>query len=146
MKKRKDGRYVLTRVIDGKSVTVYGKTKEEVYNKLETRKREKERSKTFSELVELWKDAKWDSFAYGTQNCYRSALMRAVDDFGDVPNDEVTPQMVQRLIDEMIAQNYSAKSVKTQKNSYINCIPICNHPKTSYGKSSYCMHNSPWTS
>ncbi|GFI56071.1 tyrosine recombinase XerD [Clostridiales bacterium] len=115
MKKRKDGRYVLTRVIDGKSVTVYGKTKEEVYSKLEAKKQEKERCKTFSELVELWKDAKWDSFAYGTQNCYRSALTRAIDDFGNVPNNEVTPQMVQRLIEEMIAQKYSAKSIKTQK-------------------------------
>ena len=115
MKKRKDGRYFVTRKINGKSVFVYGKSPAEVYRKLEERMHETERQKTFAEIAKAWYDAKWDSFAYGTQNCYRSAYLRALEALGNIPNTEVTPLDVQRILEQMKAQKYSLKAVKTQK-------------------------------
>lgn len=115
MKKRKDGRYFVTRKIDGKSVSVYGKSPAEVYRKLEERMHEAKRPKTFAEIAKAWYDAKWDSFAYGTQNCYRSAYLRALEALGNIPNTEVTPLDVQRILEQMKAQKYSLKAVKTQK-------------------------------
>ena len=58
MKKRKDGRYFVTRKINGKSVFVYGKSPAEVYRKLEERMHETERQKTFAEIAKAWYDAK----------------------------------------------------------------------------------------
>ena len=115
MKKRKDGRYFVTRKIGGKSVSIYGKTVEEVYRKLDQRMNQAERPKTFLEIAQAWYDAKWDRFAYGTQNCYRSAYNRAVDALGDMPNNEVTPLDIQRILERMKEQKYSLKAVKTQK-------------------------------
>ena len=66
-------------------------------------------------IAQTWYDAKWDGFAYGTQNCYRSAYNRAVDALGDMPNNEVTPLDIQRILEQMKEQKYSLKAVKTQK-------------------------------
>lgn len=115
MKKRKDGRYMAQRTIDGQKMTFYGDTQAEVYRKIDEYTKRKSKPATFREIAEAWQDAKWDSFAPGTLNCYRSAYERAVDAFGDIAADEVTAGMIMRLLDSMIAKRYSGKSVKTQK-------------------------------
>ena len=115
MKKRKDGRYLLQRVIGGKQINIYGSSPEEVYDKLKEYKKAAGRPPTFDDLADRWEADKWDTFAPGTQNCYRSALERARDAFGTVPATDVAPADVQLLLDKLAAQKYSAKSVKTQK-------------------------------
>ena len=103
------------RTIDGQKMTFYGDTQAEVYRKIDEYTKRKSKPATFREIAEAWQDAKWDSFAPGTLNCYRSAYERAVDAFGDIAADEVTAGMIMRLLDSMIAKRYSGKSVKTQK-------------------------------
>lgn len=115
LKKRKDGRYLLQRTINGKHICFYGSTPDEAYRKFAEYKESSVRMPTFSEIAELWRDDKWDDFAPGTQNCYRSSLERAVEWFGDIPADELTSADIQRLLNDMADKHYSAKSVKTQK-------------------------------
>ncbi len=121
MKKRKDGRYMVQRTIDGKKVSFYGTTPEEVFRKIEEYTAREATPRTFREIAEAWQDKRWDSFAPGTQNCYRSSYDRAIAEFGDMYAKDVTPAQVTRLLDKMISQHYSSKSVKTQK-TVINTI------------------------
>lgn len=115
MKKRKDGRYRASKTINGKTVVAYGSSPDEAREKLRAKLQKSEEAKTFKEIADAWVDAKWETFAYGTRNCYRSSLERAVEAFGDLPNDEVTPQDIQILLERMREQKYSQKAVKTQK-------------------------------
>lgn len=115
MKKRKDGRYVVSKTIDGKRTVAYGKTRDEARERLAAKLGEYSREKTFAEIAKAWQDAKWEGFAYGTRNCYRSSIERAVAAFGDVPHSKVTPQDIQILLEQMREQKYSQKAVKTQK-------------------------------
>lgn len=116
LKKRKDGRYVMKRTINGKAVFFYGKTADECMKKLAEYKEKSEAVPTFKDLADRWEEDKWDDFAPGTQNCYRSSLERALEAFGDVPCDEVDSSDIQELLEQLIEQKYSAKAVKTQKS------------------------------
>lgn len=115
MKKRADGRFRTSAVIDGKRKYFYGETRAEAYRKLEEFQKERVRPRTFSEIAAAWKNEYWDTFAYGTRNCYRSSVERALSTFGNVEADEVEPMTVQRLLEDMKKQKYSQKAVKTQK-------------------------------
>lgn len=115
LKKRKDGRYAMQRIIGGKKVFFYGKTADECMKKFAEYKDKSEVAPTFKELAERWEDDKWETFAPGTQNCYHSSLERALERFADLPCDELDSSEIQELIEELIDQKYSAKSVKTQK-------------------------------
>lgn len=61
MKKRKDGRYMAQRTIDGQKMTFYGDTQAEVYRKIDEYTKRKSKPATFREIAEAWQDAKWDS-------------------------------------------------------------------------------------
>lgn len=115
MKKRKDGRFQIAKTIDGKRKYFYGDTRIEALEKLQAYEKETSRPRTFGEIAEAWQDEYWDGFAYGTRNCYRSSLIRALERFGDAAADDIEPMSIQALLEQMKQQNYSLKAVKTQK-------------------------------
>lgn len=115
MKKRKDGRFRVSKVVDGKQKYFYGDTRSEAYAKLEAFEAEKVRPRTFAEIATAWQNEYWDSFAPGTRTYYRAVLRRAQEKLGDSQADEVTPMDVQRILEEMKRQGYALKTVKAQK-------------------------------
>lgn len=54
LKKRADGRYMLQRRYDGKTVNFYGKTETEVRNKIAAYEERQKAPDTYREIAEAW--------------------------------------------------------------------------------------------
>lgn len=115
LKKRADGRYMLQRRYNGKTVSFYGKTEAEVRKKIAAYEERLRAPETYREIAQAWYDDVWDTFAPGTQNGYRMSYLRALDEFDGMLASEVTPQDVSVLLNKLIGQSYSSKMIKTQK-------------------------------
>lgn len=111
----KKGLYYAVRTIGGKKRRFYAKDPEELYKKIDAAINAVPETPTFKEIAEDWKEVKWPQIEFKTQGCYASPLKRAINEFGDMSIDEVTPAHVARLIELMKHQGYSSKSIKTQK-------------------------------
>ena len=114
-KRRKDG-YIQRQVtIDGVSKRFYGKTERELNQKIAAWKLEKKSGPTFQAVAEQWKEEHFEKLRNGTVMCYTPAFKRSVEEFGDKRINEVTPNDISLLINDLINKSYSGKTVKTQK-------------------------------
>lgn len=75
----------------------------------------KESEITFTKICDEWEENHFKNIAYGTKMCYAPAIRRAKDAFGELKASEVTPKMIEKLLDDLARQRYSARTVKTQK-------------------------------
>lgn len=113
MKKRKDGFYQVSKVIDGKRKYFYGKTKA-----IAERKRNEY---VYKADVHLFRDVAADwwiqhepTLAYNTTKSYRPALHRAIKEFGDADVTDITPPMIAQYIHGFAIGSRADKTVRTQ--------------------------------
>ena len=114
MKKRKDGFYQVSKVIDGKRKYFYGKTRAAAEKKRNEYVQRSE-SHTFRDVAEDWWDHHEPTLAYNTTKGYVPALKRAIAEFGDMEIADITPPMIAQYI-RSFASHYgrSDKVVRTQ--------------------------------
>lgn len=116
MKKRADGRYVATKVIDGQRKAFYGKTEREVTRKMVEYTRASERGRSFSDVADEWWGEAYDRIAVTTSRGYRIAYKRAVDYFGDEPIRNIRTQDVNAYLVRIARMGLTAKSVMSHKS------------------------------
>lgn len=119
--KRKDGNYETTITYEQNGETkrkhIYYKDTFELTKKITAFKQElTEREKIyFSHVASEWKDSHFAEIAGGTQISYTSAYNRAVDILGEKEIKDISPLDVQRILDGMAKQKYSAQTIRVQR-------------------------------
>lgn len=118
---RSDGRIVKTKVYpDGTKKFFYGKSDAEVEAKeaaydAELAAAAKHNSRKLSAVADIWWEDKQKQISPNSLNSYRVAKERAVEEFGDIDVDLITPAMVYRYLKRFEAKAYSQKVIsKTQ--------------------------------
>lgn len=114
---RSDGRYMgYYKDADGKRHALYDRDPQALYEKLQKSGEEKE--PTFADIAEYWKDKKWEEYRSGTQGCYSAAYDRALDWCGNMLASEVQPSDIYAQLVSMRDNDYSRKSISTQRTIY----------------------------
>ncbi len=111
----KAGLYYCSRTIDGKAHKFRSKDPESLYKKVESAINAVPVVPTFAQVTEDWERVKYETIEDNTISGYKSSVRRAVDAFGSMPVNEVTPADINRLISRMKTQGYSSQTVRTQK-------------------------------
>jgi len=112
----KTGLYYASRTIHGKKRKFRSKDPEQLHEKITAAENAPPPVLTFAEVAEEWQEHKWPTLAAKTSASYVSPYNRAVEALGDRPIDAVTPAEVDRIIQRLKDQGYSAKTVKAQKS------------------------------
>lgn len=113
MKKRKDGYYRASKVIDGKQKWFYGRSKNEAIKKMEEYS-QKSASPLFKDIAAEWWDVHSEELAYNSVKPLYPAYKRAVDEFGDMNITDITPSDVSRFIRDFAKLGYADKTTRTQ--------------------------------
>lgn len=115
MKKRKDGLYRVSKVIDGKQKFFYGHSKAEAYQKREEYLNKAARdSYQFGPIAERWWEYHSPSLAFNTLKGYKPALRRAIEQFESVDITDITPVDISSYLHKMAKEKYADKTVRTQ--------------------------------
>ena len=114
MKKRADGRYceTITDPATKKRMFFYGASQSEVKNKVLNYHANKKDCRSFREIAEEWAEEHFDKIEKNTVVCYRPALKRAIENFGDCPVKDVTPNDVNNYILKISKSGYAKQTVK----------------------------------
>ena len=115
MKKRKDGRFKVTRTINGKKVQFYGETVTEAVMKSETAKKEEIKPITYGKVCEEWREQHFKEIRHGTELCYNQPIKDTVELFGERPIKDIAPSELQLFLDNMKTQGYARRSVAARK-------------------------------
>lgn len=113
---RKDGRYQGSYTDDKGRHYVYDRDPEKLWHKLNDPKVEK--SVTFKDIAEQWKNRTWDRISEGTKASYQACYDRAVKEFADTPAVEIETHQIRNHLERMRQQGYSASTMKAQKLIY----------------------------
>ena len=114
---RPDGRYQgYWKDGDGKRHTICDRDAEKLYHRII--ERENPPKVTFGEIADAWQEKHWERITNGTKTCYGPAVRRAVERFGDVPADSLTPNDIYTHLSALNSQRYSQKTIATQKTVY----------------------------
>lgn len=111
MKKRKDGRYEKSIVVDGKRKIFYGKTQREVLNKIMKYEEEREAGPLFSEVIDAWEQKKETDVSYSTMKTYRARLKQIKKRFGDQRVSAITPKAINTYMLYLSEKEYGYKTV-----------------------------------
>lgn len=115
MKKRSDGYYATTKIIDGRRHYFYGKTKNEALRKASEYIANLTRQRSlFGPLADAWWEHYQSAVAFNSLRSVRPAYKRAVQEFGDCYIEDVTPPMIAAFIHQFAAGGRAAKTVRTQ--------------------------------
>ncbi len=122
---RSDGRYQgYYRDADGKRHAVNDRDPEMLHRKIA--ELEAPPPLTFRDIAQAWQRWIWPRLRAGTQVCYNPAYNRAVELFGDRVATDIEPYEIKNHLERLKAQDYSAKTVKTQlivyRHIYRNAI------------------------
>lgn len=120
MKKRKDGRYEKSIIIDGKRKIFYGKTQREVMEKIMRFEEEKEAGPLFSTLVDEWEAERERDIAYETMRVYQIRIGMAAKRFKNVRVKAITPKMIQMYIQHLAGMGLAYKTV----SSYLSVLNL----------------------
>ena len=116
-KKRKQKRVKIE--VNGQTITkaINYYTLEEYEEKKKAAIREAERigKETFREIAELWQAQHDEEIQIYTASCYRRPLQDCIDAFGDLLPGEITPLMIQQLLDRMNRQGYAKQTINLRK-------------------------------
>lgn len=114
--KRADGRIVRTETIDGKRVYFYGHTDAEVDSKYEEYIHPQEPQNTLKTIAEAWWEKKEAEISPNTVSGFKTAKNRIVEQFGETPVAELSPQMILAWLDSFKRQQYSQKVISNAKS------------------------------
>ena len=115
MKKRKDGRFKVSKRINGKRVQFYGDTVTEAMMKLEAAVDEGLKPITYRKVCEEWREQHFKEIRHGTELCYNQPIKDTVALFGDQAIKDITPAALQLFLDDMKAQGYARRTVAARK-------------------------------
>lgn len=117
MKKRQDGRYVQS-IVDpatGKKKYFYGKTKAEINKKILDYHEQRSSFRTFAAVAKEWWGEEKDKLAVQTLKGYKPALERAVESFGDMRIDEISPKDITCYLRDLAELGFGAKTVSNYR-------------------------------
>lgn len=126
---RPDGLYEAIRIIDGKRKAFRGHTEAEVEKKMISYTAEKERGRLFREVAEEWEEEHFPTIAAGTIKCYRPALRRAIETFGDKPINTIRAPEIKRFLTEFSRadEGLAKRGQKTVTNQKLVINLILSH-------------------
>ena len=113
---RSDGIIVASKTYDGKRKYFYGHSDPEIDQKIADFERQREEeskhhSRLFEEIADEWWEWKQKEISPNTYNGYKVAKERAVEQFGQMHADEITPADVYKYLDHFAKQGYSQKTI-----------------------------------
>lgn len=111
----KTGLYYCTRTIRGTKKKFRARDPKDLYDKVQAAEEAPEPVPTFAQVAEEWKEKKWPTIRYKTQECYVAPLKRALDEYGLRKIDSINAADIERIIQRMKAQGFSSQTVKDQK-------------------------------
>ncbi len=122
MKKRKDGRWLKVKTIDGVKVSFYStaETEKQALKEIEQKMLEYSKGRhvnkhNFKALADKTLQFQSLTVSYNTLECYTHAL-KHLKPFYTLDIENITPAMVQKLLDDMVKKhNYSFSSVSKTK-------------------------------
>ncbi|MBQ4346840.1 MAG: hypothetical protein IJC39_00130, partial [Firmicutes bacterium] len=121
MTKRKNGIWQKTiRLKDkhgkpvGKPKYFYGRTEEEILQKISEYEKEQLGVMLFRDAAEEWKLRHWQRIEPSTAKGYNPSLKRAAQKWGDMPIKHISPMDIDSLLQELAQKNFSKKVVLTQ--------------------------------
>lgn len=116
---RSDGRYMgYWKDKNNKRHAVYNSDPEALYKKIEALTENDGAPATFEEIANAWKEWQWPRIEKGTQTCYAPSLNRAIEWYGDKEAAQITLKDVYTHLCALQKQDYSSKTIKTQKTVY----------------------------
>lgn len=113
MKKRKDGYYKVTKIIDGKRHYFYGRDKDEAKAKRD-KYIGKKNSVLFKDVAEEWWEFHSSSLAFNSLRGLKPAYDRAVKEFGEDEISSITPSDLAKYIKRFTEKGYADKTTRTQ--------------------------------
>lgn len=134
MKKRKDGRWVKVKKINGEPISFYSTAKTEIQaikdieKQMLSFKEKEEKGRLFSEVAEDWKTEHFELVENNTLKQYRPAYKNVFDEFKEKYIKDITALDINRYIIKYASQGYAQKTVKTRllilnlifKNAIVN--------------------------
>ena len=114
MYKRKDGLWQHKQKIGDKWISFAGKTKGDVYRKIQNALETAADSDLFRNVAEEFEDWKFEQLSPGSLSCYRPALRHAVEEFGDRHIADIKPKDVSRYLSR-VASRHAAKTVSNYR-------------------------------
>lgn len=118
---RSDGRIVLTKTIDGKRVSFYGKSDREVEAKLhsyilsrETKPR-KPKVRTFQQVADAWWEMKEPMLSPNSVTPTKSHYLELSAYFKKTPVNEITAGDIVAYLRQLAAKDYSQKTILNKK-------------------------------
>lgn len=120
MKKRKDGRWVKSKNINGKRVYFYSsetterKAIRDIENQMLNYCDKEENGKTFQEVADEWEENHYKELQWQTSNRYKSLVSHLTEAFGTYYIKNITSKDVELFFNRLVQQKYSTKSLKDQ--------------------------------
>ncbi|MDL2224638.1 site-specific integrase [Eubacteriales bacterium OttesenSCG-928-M02] len=111
MKKRSDGLFEKKATINGRRISFYGKSEEEVYRKIILYEEKSESGRTLSDVAEEWDSRKEATLSYNSLSPYRVAKNHVLGRLGDMPIKDITPAIIKALVDDYAAMGYAYATV-----------------------------------
>lgn len=123
-KRRADGRIEKRITIDGKQKSFYGKSEKEVLQKIAkySKENDNKKKKPFRYYAEQLEKS-WDSLAHNSLSCYKPALRRCVDKFGDMSVSDISPAMIKSFLDN-IGKTRAVKTVSTHRSMISQALEL----------------------
>ena len=136
MKKRKDGRFVQTLVIDGKRIYFYGKSIQEINKKIFAYQDKQKNKARFDFIADDWWDVHEPTLEKQSVNGYKSSLASCKAFFKDFFVYDIKPKDIKEYLDIETKKGYSKKTIAHRKmvlnqifnyaifNEYLQCNPV----------------------
>lgn len=113
---RSDGRIMRTETIDGRRVSFYGHSDEEVNSKYEEYLEKLNAPLLMKTLIDEWWEKKEPEISPNTVPGFKTAKNRIYDKFGETPVKDLSPQMILAWLDSFKRKQYSQKVISNSKS------------------------------
>lgn len=115
MIQKKDGRFLETKTYkNGQRKFFYGKTEVEVLEKVIKFEYDLDLKDKFASIAEEWADKHYETISRKTISGYEPARKRAIEYFGNMYINEITPSEIKAFIDDFAKRGYKKQTVKVQ--------------------------------
>lgn len=120
--KRKDGRFCKSKTINGNRVFFYSaqptekKALRDIEKQMLDYQGKIEKGPTFKQVADEWEEQHYKNIMYQTSYRYKSLVKRAASSLGNIYIKSVTPQDISQILNDMVSQKFSTKSIKDQSS------------------------------